>query len=419
MPSFSRVFLRFRSPSRTCRRRLPRTPLGGESLEGRLLLAATSTSWLSAPRSVVPAAPKVALTSDTGSSASDRITRVGTLAVTGTVTGARLGYSIDGGRTWATSFTAKAGVNNVMVRQTSPTGSNSPATTFAFTLDSTAPAAPRVALTSDTGASASDRITNVGTLAVTGLETGARTEYSINGGTSWATAFAAKAGLNSVVVRQSDVAGNLSPTATLQFTLDNAAPAAPKVALQSDTGTSSTDRITRVGGLTVSGTEAGAAVQYSINAGKTWASAFSAVEGRNTLQVRQIDVAGNASAATSFEFTRLSTAPIVQTMTFNRTTRTATVVFDRPVTGVTVGDFWISGATGGFAFDFQATNPQLAPYVGAVSVSGSGRTWNLTLAKVPLQQSGSYAITLVAANSGIADEAGNALVADKWTFLTT
>jgi hypothetical protein len=114
-----------------------------------------------------------------------------------------------------------------------------------------------------------------------------------------------------------------------------------------------------------------------------------------------------------------ASAPIVQTMTFNQTTRTATIVFDRPVTGVTVGDFWISGATGGFAFDFQATNPQLAPHVGAVSVSGSGRTWNLTLAKVPLQQSGSYAITLVAANSGIVDEAGNALTADKWTFLTT
>jgi len=419
MSFISKVFRRSSSSTRMARRRPSRLPLGGESLEGRLLLAATPTPWSTGSRRVVPAAPKVALTSDTGSSAVDRITRVGTLAVTGAITGSRIGYSIDSGRTWATSFTAKAGVNNVMVRQTSTTGANSPATRFSFTLDATAPAAPRVALQSDTGASASDRITSVGTLAVTGLETGARTEYSINGGSTWANSFAAKAGLNSVAVRQADVAGNVSPTATLQFTLESTAPAAPKVALQTDTGASATDRITRVGGLTVSGTEAGAAVQYSLDAGKTWAAAFSAVEGKNTLQVRQVDGAGNASAATPFEFTRLSTAPIIETMTFNRTTRTATVVFNRPVTGVTVGDFWISGATGGFAFDFQATNPQLAPHVGAVSVSGSGRTWNLTLAKVPLQQSGSYAITLVAANSGIVDDAGNALMADKWTFLTT
>jgi hypothetical protein len=334
MSLISKVFRRSNLSTRMARRRASRLPLGGESLEGRLLLAATPTPWSTASRSVVPAAPKVALMSDTGSSAVDRITRVGTLAVTGAITGARVGYSIDGGRTWATSFTAKAGVNNVMVRQTSTAGANSPATRFSFTLDATAPAAPRVAL-------------------------------------------------------------------------------------QSDTGTSASDRITRVGGLAVSGTEAGAAVQYSLDAGKTWATTFSTVEGKNTLQARQIDVAGNASSATPFEFTRLSTAPIIETMTFNRTTRTATVVFNRPVTGVTVGDFSISGATGGFAFDFQATNPQLAPHVGAVSVSGSGRTWNLTLAKVPLQQSGSYAITLVAANSGIVDDAGNALMADKWTFLTT
>jgi hypothetical protein len=419
MSLISKVFRRSSSSARMARRRPSRLPLGGESLEGRLLLAATPTPWSTASRRVVPAAPTVALMSDTGSSAVDRITRVGTLAITGAITGARVGYSIDGGRTWATSFTAKAGVNNVMVRQTSTAGANSPATAFSFTLDNMAPAAPRVALQSDTGASASDRITSVGTLAVTGLETGARTEYSINSGSTWATSFAAKAGLNSVAVRQADVAGNVSPTATLQFTLDSTAPAAPKVALQADTGVSTTDRITRVGGLTVSGTEAGAAVQYSLDAGKTWAAAFSAVEGKNTLQVRQVDGAGNTSAATPFEFTRLSAAPIIETMTFNRTTRTATVVFNRPVTGVTVGDFWISGATGGFAFDFQATNPQLAPHVGAVSVSGSGRTWNLMLAKVPLQQSGSYAITLVAANSGIVDEAGNALMADKWTFLTT
>jgi hypothetical protein len=135
------------------------------------------------------------------------------------------------------------------------------------------------------------------------------------------------------------------------------------------------------------------------------------------VQVRQIDVAGNASTAAPFEFTRVSSAPVIQSMTFNRTTRATTVVFNRPVTGVSIGDFRISGATGGFAFDYLATDSRLAPYIGAATFSGSGTTWTVTLAKVPPQQSGSYAITLVAANSGITDEAGNVLVTDRWAFL--
>lgn len=398
----------------TGRQTRSRLTLGGECLETRRLLAATPSFWSSAPRAGALAAPKVALTSDTGISAVDRITRVGTLAVSGTLSGARIGYSIDGGRTWGTAFTAKQGLNTVMVRQTSRSGVNSAATTFAFTLDATAPAAPRVALQNDTGSSTIDRVTTAGALAVSGLETGARTEYSINGGRTWTTSFAAKAGLNSVSVRQTDVAGNVSPVASLQFTLDSTAPASPRVALASDTGVSATDRITRVGTLIVSGAEAGAVVQYSIDAGKTWASTFAAIEGRNTVQVRQVDTAGNASTATPFEFTRASSVPVIESMTFNRATRTTTVVFDRPVTGVSAGDFRISGVSDGYVFDFVATDARYAGHIGSASVAGAGRTWTLTLAKSPAQQRGSYAITLVAANSGIIDAAGNAMATDRW-----
>jgi hypothetical protein len=417
MASTMPFFKRLSASARTSARRRRGVVLGGEHLETRRLLAATPSLWSSAARVSVPAAPKVALTSDTGVSASDRITRVGTLAVTGTLSGARIGYSVDSGRTWSAAFTAKQGLNTVMVRQTSTAGVNSPATNYSFTLDTTVPTAPRVALTNDTGASATDRVTTVGTLAVTGLEAGARTEFSINGGASWAPTFVAKAGLNNVTVRQTDVAGNASPLAALQFTVDATAPAAPRVALTSDTGASTTDRVTRIGTLAVSGTEPGATVQYSVDAGKSWSPTFAAIEGKNTVQVRQIDVAGNASTATPFEFTRVSSAPVIQSMTFNRTTRATTVVFNRPVTGVSIGDFRISGATGGFAFDYLATDSRLAPYIGAATFSGSGTTWTVTLAKVPPQQSGSYAITLVAANSGITDEAGNVLVTDRWAFL--
>ncbi|WP_157654683.1 Ig-like domain-containing protein, partial [Burkholderia ubonensis] len=179
--------------------------------------------------------------------------------------------------------------------------SSSSATSFSFTLDTSA-AAPGVALTTDSGSSASDHITNVGTLNLTGVEAGATVEYSTDGGHTWSTSFSALEGVNDVQVRQIDVAGNTSSATSFSFTLDTSA-AAPGVALTTDSGSSASDHITNVGTLNLSGVEAGATVEYSIDGGHTWSTSFSAVEGVNDVQVRQTDIAGNTSAATSFSFT--------------------------------------------------------------------------------------------------------------------
>ncbi|MBA5690771.1 hypothetical protein, partial [Rugamonas apoptosis] len=72
------------------------------------------------------------------------------------------------------------------------------AAAFTFTLD-TATAAPVVALAHDSGASGSDGITNVGTLAVSGAETGATLSYSTDGGTTWNSSFSAVEGGNNVI----------------------------------------------------------------------------------------------------------------------------------------------------------------------------------------------------------------------------
>ncbi|RQY93163.1 Ig-like domain repeat protein [Burkholderia stagnalis] len=247
------------------------------------------------------AAPGVALTTDSGSSASDHVTNAGTLNLTGVETGATVEYSIDGGHTWSTSFSAVEGLNDVQVRQTDVAGNTSAATSFSFTLDTSA-AAPGVALTTDSGSSASDHVTNVGTLNFTGIETGATVQYSVDNGSHWNTSFSAVEGLNNVQVRQVDVAGNTSAATSFSFTLDTSA-AAPGVALTTDSGSSASDHITNVGTLNLSGVEAGATVQYSVDNGAHWNTSFSAVEGVNNVQVRQIDVAGNTSSATSFSFT--------------------------------------------------------------------------------------------------------------------
>ena len=276
---------------------------GAHSLTAAVTDKGTNTSAVSSALTftldTAAAAPTVALSTDTGGSNSDKITSNGALIVSGAESGATVQYSTDSGSNWASSFTAATGVNSVQVRQTDVAGNVSNASTaYTFTLD-TAAAAPTVALSTDTGSSNSDKITSNGTLTVSGNETNALVEYSTNGGTVWASSFTAATGANSVQVRQTDVAGNVSNASTAYtFTLDTTA-AAPTVALSTDTGSSITDKITSNGALSVSGAESGATVQYSTDGGTVWASSFTAAAGANSVQVRQTDVAGNISVASS------------------------------------------------------------------------------------------------------------------------
>jgi len=255
------------------------------------------------------AAPTVALTTDSGT-AGDGISNIGTLNVTGIEAGALLEYSTNGGTTWTTTFTAAEGVNSVLVRQTDVAGNISlPSAALNFSLDTVAPIAPSVALTTDSGI-IGDNISNVGTLNVTGLEVGASTEYSIDGGLSWTTAFNAVAGLNNVQVRQTDAAGNVSPSTPFSFTFETLV-AAPTVALTTDSGTLG-DSITNIGTLNVTPV-IGAVVEYSTDAGITWTANFTAIEGVNNVLVRQTDLSGNISASTPINFTldTLIAAPTV------------------------------------------------------------------------------------------------------------
>ena len=101
------------------------------------------TGGLSATQSLTidtaaPAAPVVALTQDTGSSPTDKITYVGTLSVI-TEPAATVEYSINGGGTWSPELYAGRGANSVQVRQRDQAGNASPGTTFSFTLDTVDP----------------------------------------------------------------------------------------------------------------------------------------------------------------------------------------------------------------------------------------------------------------------------------------
>ncbi|MFC5313771.1 Ig-like domain-containing protein [Azospirillum rugosum] len=225
---------------------------------------------------------------------------------TATVSGTNWTYadtSLSNGATY--SYTAR--VENLVNPGTASTA-------FALTIDTTAPAAPALALATDSGTSASDRITKVGTVTVSGLESGATWEYSLDNGANWTAGSGSSIALSgdgakSVLVRQTDAAGNTSAnSAAFAFTLDTMV-AAPSVALATDSGTSTNDGITKLGTLTVSGVEANATVQYSSNDSNWSATAPTLNQGSNTVHVRQVDLAGNVSSATPFTFTYDTAAP--------------------------------------------------------------------------------------------------------------
>src|SRR5207249_5532223 len=104
------------------------------------------------------ATPTVALSSDTGSSASDNITQDAALSFSAPAADVSRSYTVDGG-TPAASYTAPAadGSHTVVVTDTDTAGNTANAS-ISFTLDTTI-ATPTVALSSDTGSPASDSTT--------------------------------------------------------------------------------------------------------------------------------------------------------------------------------------------------------------------------------------------------------------------
>ena len=200
------------------------------------------------------------------------------------------------------------------------------------------------------------------------------------------------------------MAGNVSTATSFSFTLDTTAPAAPGVALATDSGSSGTDHITNTGALTLSGIETGALVQYSVNNGQTWTNSFTAVEGINTVAVRQTDVAGNVSSATSFSFTLDTLAPMIAI---------ATIAGDNSIN--------LAEAQAGFAIGGSATGADgqtvtvtivdgSGHVVDSYTTTAAGGTWsvNVTSAQATALADGSYLVT-----ASVSDAAGNPATATQ------
>jgi hypothetical protein len=265
------------------------------------------------------AQPTLTLATDTGASNTDGITNDGHLTVGGTEAGAAILYSADNGQNWLPGplpTTWAEGFHSVQIKQIDAAGNISlPSAPVNFIYHATALAVPTIILANDTGIDHTDHLTSVATLII-GHESGSVLEYSPNGSTGWTTTAPTPAeGANTVYVRQTDLAGNTSNASMLTFTLDTTAPGTPSVLLSSDTGTLSNDGITHDGHLGISGLETGNKIQLRLDGG-AWSAPMDAssvpnawAQGAHTIEIRQIDDAGNISNSSAPLTFTYDTAP--------------------------------------------------------------------------------------------------------------
>ena len=289
------------------------------------------------------------LPNDTGVSAADGISSVGDLALRGAGQEAiTVAYQLDGGVNWQDSVILTEGTHTVRMRQTS-IGGNVSVNDFSFTLDTVPPAAPLVKLKTDSGLRNDDFVTNSGLLTTD--STAATVAYSNNAG-AWTTSFAAVEGANDVQVNQTDVAGNVSGNTSFSFVLDTRAPAPLTILSTVDSGVSEMDKISNDPSMVISAPEDGATIQYCANNG-AWTAAFPTLkDGANSLQVRAVDLAGNASAASAAYTLTLDTvaAPLTLALAINSgisSSDWASKFGTVNVTGIEAGASWQYSSNGG------------------------------------------------------------------------
>ncbi|WP_188864034.1 Ig-like domain-containing protein, partial [Aliivibrio fischeri] len=184
-----------------------------------------------------------------------------------------------------------------------------------FVLDTQAPNAPAITLDTDSGKLGDDFLTNDGSFTVTPSEDGNTVEYFVNG--EWTTdAPIATEGANSITVRETDAAGNVSGSSTLDFVLDTQAPNAPTITLDDDSGISHSDLLTNDGAFTVTPSDDGNTVEYFVN--REWTTdAPIATEGDNSITVRETDAAGYVSGSSTLDFVLDTQAPNAPTITLD------------------------------------------------------------------------------------------------------
>lgn len=289
----------------------------------------------------------LAFSADTGTSATDFITKTAAQTISGMLsanlaTGEEVQVSTDNGASWTTAIATTgsstwslSGVtlvqsSTLQARVVDTAGNEGARLTQAYQYDTVAPTGvSSLSLSDDTGASSNDFVTRVSAQTISGvlaggLAAGDQVRGSLDDGATW-TDITSKVsggtlswdgvtliGSGVLKIQVVDVAGNASVVST-GYVVDTsaAAPSAPDLSAASDTGASSTDNITSDATPTFTGTsEANAAVSLFDTDGTTvlgtaiadgsgnWSITSSTLAvGLHTVSAKITDLAGNTSTA--------------------------------------------------------------------------------------------------------------------------
>jgi hypothetical protein len=302
------------------------------------------------------------LSADTGTGASDFVTRTAAQTITATLgatlaMGETLFGSVDGGTTWV-NITNKvtntalswdgvtlSGTSSIQLQVRDAAGNVGTAATQAYTLDTTAPSTTfsGVGLSADTG-TPGDFITNTAAQTISAtlsaaLATGEALFGSVNGGSTWVNITnkvtgrtlswdAATLSGSSIQLQVRDAAGNVGTAVTQTYTLDTVPSNVniTDILISDDTGLSATDFVTQTAEQTISanlavGLATGEALFGSVDGGSTWTNITNQVSGTtirwtgvtlsgaSSIQLQVRDLAGNAAPSGIRAYTQDNTAP--------------------------------------------------------------------------------------------------------------
>ncbi|MBI4567498.1 MAG: Ig-like domain-containing protein [Planctomycetes bacterium] len=389
---------------------------------------------------------------DTGLSNGDGVTSLATLRVTGTAEpGAAVTLTngqgelgsgaADATGEFAITTSALTEKTHFIVASASDLAGNTSAlsSNVRVTVDQTAPTTPAptisLAPAADSGASNSDRVTNLSALSLEGTaEAGALVEVlettalrgvaTAGADNAWTVTLGALVdGAHAFKLRVTDAAGNSVTTSDApSVTIDTVAPAAPTglaLATASDTGASASDGLTKLASPLLTGAAENDATitarEGSVALGSAVASAgaFSITptsplaEGAHTLTVVATDPAGNASGASlpvtlTVDLTAPAVASVAGSIVAGAQNDFITVVFGEAV----------DPATATVAANYAVENPAGAPVTltgSSVVYSAATRAATITLHAPGAPDLTAGGLRVTAAN--VADLAGNPVAA--------
>ncbi|MBR0846090.1 calcium-binding protein, partial [Bradyrhizobium liaoningense] len=385
----------------------------------------TATASISFTLDTTIAAPTVALTTDTGSSNSDQLTSNAGLTVSTVAADVTRTYTVDAGAASASYVIPSSNGPHTVIITDTDTAGNTATASVSFTLDTTI-TTPTVALTSDTGSSNSDHITNNAALTVSVVAGDVTRTYTVDNGTASASYVApTTSGAHTVVVVDTDTAGNTATT-SLNFTLDTSADSAPTASIDITPTTINAAGKSSVA-YAIAGVDSDATASVTFTSSGGGSVTVSALgngphtvdltplsDGTVTASIALTDIAGNSATGTGDTASlTTSSGAINQTGTSGPDVMTGTP-FDDSLNGVG-GNDTITGNGGNDNLQGGAGNDTFMYKVGdgADTMNGGAGTDSLYITGT----SGDDTIHVVSSSSALTGLGGGTLTAIERVYL--